>query len=295
MSKCLVTKLSGVVSNNKLAKIGELAFPLDENITSIEYASNVDATLRIADGTFEDGSDSKFVNLSEWKTILKFSRKKDAILFVPNKKDIIIFSVNTDNKSYNSPLSFNDLHYMTSLKYFSSVGNKSLTGDISLLPDSIISIQLSDTSISGNIGTMTARPQDLRIDNTSVKGDITSVLNKTYYFSAKGITGLYGDLSKVSTEGISNSSVPFYSTIGNYSWSDRPTSAMIVALEGPNLGNYVDKMLQDQANCKVPEKLSEAQQSWYKAISVKGTRTSASDAAVTTLQQKGYTVSITPA
>ena len=34
---------------------------------------------------------------------------------------------------------------------------------------------------------------------------------------------------------------------------------------------------------------------WYKSISLNGTRTSASDAAVKTLQQKGYTVSITPA
>lgn len=295
MSKCLVTKLSGVVSNNKLAKIGELAFPLDENITSIGYASNADTTLRIADGTFEGGSDSKFVNLSEWETALKFSSKNDAILFFPNKKDITIFNVNANNKSYNSPLSLNDLHYMTNLKYSAHNGNKSLTGDISLLPDSIISTQLAGTSISGNIKAMTARPEDLRIDNTSVKGDITSVLNKTYYFSAKGITGLYGDLSKVSTEGIPTTGIPFYSTIGNYSWSDRPASVMIVALEGPNLGNYVDKMLQDQANCKVPEKLSEAQESWLKAISVKGIRTTASDAAVTTLQQKGYTVSITHA
>ena len=36
-------------------------------------------------------------------------------------------------------------------------------------------------------------------------------------------------------------------------------------------------------------------QTWYKTISLIGTRTSASDAAVQTLQSKGYTVSITPA
>ena len=35
--------------------------------------------------------------------------------------------------------------------------------------------------------------------------------------------------------------------------------------------------------------------SWYKTISLIGNRTSASDAAVQTLQSKGYTVSITPA
>lgn len=294
MNKCLVTKLSGVVSNNKLAKIGELAYPLDDNITSIDYASNVDATLRIADGTFKGGSDSKFVNLSEYQTELEFSQKSDAVLFIPNKDSVTIFTVNS-NAGYNSEFNIEELKYMKALKYLSVFGNKSAYGDISTTSGSIISAQFSDTSVSGDIGKMTARVADLRLDNTFVKGDITSVLVKTSYFSAKGVTSLHGDLSKVATEGIPNSEIPFYSTVGNYTWSDRPASAMIVALEGPNLGNNVDKMLQDQANCKVPERLSTSNVPWYKAISVKGSRTSASDAAVAILQQKGYTVSVTSA
>ena len=70
-----------------------------------------------------------------------------------------------------------------------------------------------------------------------------------------------------------------------FTWSTRPSSAYIIALGGAPLPSNVDKMLQDQAQCKVgtPTK---------KVISVIGTRTSASDAAVATLQQKGYTVSI---
>lgn len=294
MNKCLVTKLSGVVSNNKLAKIGELAFPLDENIASIGYGSKTDATLRIADGTFEDGSNSKFVNLSEFKTDLNFSSKKDAVLFIPNKDSVTIFTV-VGNGEYNSEFNIEELKYMKSLKYLSLLGNKSAYGDISTISDSLISAQFSDTSVSGDIGKMSARVFDLRFDNTFVKGDITSVLVKTSYFSAKGVTSLYGDLSKVATEEIPNSEIPFCSTVGNYTWSDRPASAMIVALEGPNLGNNVDKMLQDQANCKVPKNLSTSDIQWYKVINAKGTRTSASDVAVATLQQKGYTVLVTPA
>lgn len=291
MNKCLVTKLSGVVSNNKLAKIGELAFPLDENITSIGYASNVDTTLRIADGTFENGSNSKFVNLSEWKTDLTFSSKKDAILFVPNKKDITIFSVNT-NKSYNAPFNISELKYMKSLKYISINQNAGVYGDIASIPPTVISLGLLDTSVSGDIQSLETMPQDILLDNTRVYGDVSTRMGNTYRITAKNVLGLHGDLSKFGTE-IAEKNTLFVSSPSSFTWSERPVSAVILALEYCNLGNYVDKMLQDQANCKASTAIDPS--SWYKAISVKGSRTSASDAAVATLQQKGYTVSVTPA
>lgn len=291
MNKCLVTKLSGVVSNNKLAKIGELAFPLDESITSIGYGSNADATLRIADGTFEDGSNSKFVNLSEWETALKFSSKKGAILFVPNKKDITIFSVNA-NKSYNAPFNISELKYMKSLKHTSINQNTGVYGDIASVPPTVISLGLSDTSVSGDIQSLETIPQDLILDNTRVYGDVSTRMGNTQRITAKNVLGLHGDLSKFGTE-VTEKNVLFVSSPSSFTWSERPVSAVILALENCNLGNYVDKMLQDQANCKASTASNPS--SWYKLINVKGTRTSASDAAVITLQQKGYTVSVTPA
>lgn len=291
MNKCLVTKLSGVVSNNKLAKIGELAFPLDENITSIGYGSNADATLRIADGTFEDGSNSKFVNLSEWETVLKFSSKKDAILFVPNKKDITIFSVYT-NKSYNAPFNISELKYMKSLKYTSINQNTGVYGDIASVPPTVISLGLSGTSVSGDIQSLETIPQDLMLDNTRVYGDVSTRMGNTQRITAKNVLGLHGDLSKFGTE-VAVTNTLFVSSPSSFTWSERPASAVILAIESCNLGNYVDKMLQDQANCKATTASNLS--SWHKLIDVKGTRTSASDAAVATLQQKGYTVSVTPA
>ena len=291
MNKCLVTKLSGVVSNNKLAKIGELAFPLDENITSIGYASNADATLRIADGTFNNGSNSKFVNFSEWETTLKFSNNKDAILFVPNKKDITVFSVYS-NKSYNAPFDISELKYMKSLKYTSIKQNTGCYGDIASIPPTVISLGLSDTSVSGDIQSLKTMPQDIELDNTRVYGDISTRMGNTFRITAKNVLGLHGDLSKFGIE-LPQNNTPFFSSPSSFTWSERPASALILALENCNLGNYVDKMLQDQANCKATTASNPS--SWYKVISVKGTRTSASDAAVATLQQKGYTVSVTPA
>ena len=55
------------------------------------------------------------------------------------------------------------------------------------------------------------------------------------------------------------------------------------------LTNNIDKMLQDQAQCQADAT------SLNKSIVAKGTRTSASDDAVQTLQSKGYTVTILPA
>ena len=78
-----------------------------------------------------------------------------------------------------------------------------------------------------------------------------------------------------------------------FTWSTRPSSAKIIAIEGTATISNIDKMLQDQAQCQIG--FSTNDPIWYKSISVAGARTSASDAAVQTLQSKGYTVSITSA
>lgn len=78
-----------------------------------------------------------------------------------------------------------------------------------------------------------------------------------------------------------------------FSWGTRPSSAKTIAIIGnPHIEN-VDKMLQDQAQCVVG--FSTGDDQIYKTISCAGTRTSASDAAVQALQNKGYTISIIPA
>ena len=69
-------------------------------------------------------------------------------------------------------------------------------------------------------------------------------------------------------------------------WSSRKSSAKIISMPSYLITDNIDKMLQDQAQCQAYVT------SPYKTIVAKGTRTSASDAAVQTLQSKGYTVSI---
>lgn len=77
-------------------------------------------------------------------------------------------------------------------------------------------------------------------------------------------------------------------TVSSFTWSNRPSTSTIFTINGNIFVDNIDKMLQDLAQCNTVDTSN-------KVINVKGTRTSASDAAVATLQQKGYTVSITPA
>ena len=94
---------------------------------------------------------------------------------------------------------------------------------------------------------------------------------------------LTGDVSKMLKDG---GQVMF--SVETFTWSNRPSDYKILAIIGCNLGTYVDQMLIDQAKLDVGDTYSD------KIIDVIGTRTSASDAAVATLQGKGFTISVTP-
>ena len=103
-------------------------------------------------------------------------------------------------------------------------------------------------------------------------------------------TGKFGDAATLSPELI-------YLFLGGNSatieWTVRPSTSKIIGILGsPKLSN-IDKMLQDQAQCVTG--ITSSTPEYLKTITATGTRTSASDAAVQTLQSKGYTVSITPA
>lgn len=193
--------------------------------------------------------------------------------------------------------------------------NTQVSGDIQALQNltELVVFTISNTQISGNIAAMSGLTKLTSYDvtNTSVWGDISSIQNlsklSSVNFMYTGVTGsvsslknltllkdcyLYagsfsGDLALLPA---SCSYISFrYDKGSNLTWSSRSSSSVILSIDGTAKLDNVDKMLQDQANCQVPNSTVQ------KVISVVGTRTSASDAAVASLQQKGYTVSITPA
>ena len=186
----------------------------------------------------------------------------------------------------------NNLTALTTL----SLTNTQVSGDIANLKNltSLVTLYLDNTQVSGdiaNLKNLTALTT-LYLTNTQVSGDVEvfSGMKNIKVVSLKNST-FTGDLSKIPD---SCGFISFQYNINTVlSWTNRPSTAYILAIEGNAKITNVDKMLQDQAQCKVG--FTESSPIWYKTISCVGTRTSASDAAVATLQSKGYTVSITPA
>lgn len=213
-----------------------------------------------------------------------------------------------------------DLKTLTALTYLnlSNTQVSGIIGDLKALT-SLKSLNLSDTQVSGNIGdlnTLTALTY-LNLSGTQVIGnigDIKTLTALTYLSLYNTQTPITGDISELSAlSKCTEINLKYSKLTGDlatlpalcrfasfqtdkgsvFSWGTRPSTAKIVAIEGTASLTNIDKMLQDQAQCQVGFTSSDAP--YYKTISVAGNRTSASDAAVAALQQKGYTVSITKA
>ena len=204
-----------------------------------------------------------------------------------NLTDITIF----DDNIFGSIDSFRAL---VNLQTISLYGAK-FEGNISALSNmkNLSYISLNSPYITGDINNFSSLPNLSSIicnDVPGLYGDVSNLSSNSLTSIYLGNASLMGDLSKIGP------SCTFFTNSGGkstFTWTERPSSAKILALEGPLKIDNIDKMLQDQAQCQVG--ITSDTEIWFKTISAKGTRTSASDAAVQTLQSKGYTVSITPA
>ena len=213
---------------------------------------------------------------------------------IADLKDCASFiSLNLSNTQVSGDIAnLKNLTALTTLNLY----NTQIRGDIANLKNltALTTLSLYNTQIRGDIANLKNLTllTYLSLNNTKVIGNIGELrgLTKCANIYLKGGT-FTGDLSLIP------SSCKFISFGNNkntvLSWTNRSSTSKILAIEGNAKITNVDKMLQDQAQCNVG--FNESSPSWFKAISCVGTRTSASDAAVQTLQSKGYTVSITPA
>ena len=172
-------------------------------------------------------------------------------------------------------------------------GYDNIQGSISSLQKltALTLLILNGTNVSGNISSLQnlTALTTLTVDNIS--GDISNLkgLNNLSTIKSSNST-LNGDLATLPPN------VTFLSLnkcTTTFTWGERPSSSKIVAMEGNAVISNIDKMLQNQAQCQTG--ITSSSNTWEKTIACIGTRSSASDAAVQTLQSKGYTVSITPA
>ena len=329
MKKCFVTKLNGVTKNDNLLRVGEMKLTYfrvsaaTSKTQSFCIKLSKETVLRIVgEGYFTDSTLSQ--NLGKEMTIQDnfltdvYTSNGDYDIIIPNKYSLVQlkFYPNSGTNSYedrsNKAISINDFMGMKELNYV-SLSSPKVTGNIAALESSLglTYLNLYGTKVSGNISVLHDKVALTYLSVPEVSGEISTLskLSLLTYLNASGLSGnisvfkemqsmeqlsltagdIYGDLALLSKK------CYFASFVKNnpnrtFSWSSRPSEYNIIALEGPvKLGN-VDKMLSEQAACV--KAIPSGNQSWYRTISVSGERTSVSDSAVSTLQSKGYTISV---
>lgn len=294
MGKCFITKLQGVVDNDSLPKMEELVILPQEDKIKLSLGFIEDTTIRtFGDAYFTDANyvqnlgttkELKAYNNGSWGDPVYVKIVNNGGLKVPIYK-LRVFAITkgigdfsrlafaSNEKSrfvFDSEDNFDFVRFTkgSSLGYIEL--NRTKKQDISCI-DSVNNftdtLKMSKSSMYGDISVFKKFSKfDAFISPTTVKGEISQI---------NGCQLSFGNASYVPC-----------------TWKQtRPTTHQIMAVQYADLGTDIDKMLNDQSACVA----NTQSQSWFKSINCKGTRTSASDAAVATLQQKGYTVSITPA
>ena len=178
------------------------------------------------------------------------------------------------------------------------LSNTNITGDISAFENNtaLVTFSLNATNVTGDISAFEnmTKLTILEINKTSVHGDIGVFRNcPLQEIRIANVGNLTGDFAKLPAK-------CYYIALGNdasktvLNWTNRDTSEYITAWSGYAKVTNVDDMLIGMAKCTAHPNVTTFP-TWKKTISILGTRTSASDSALVTLQQKGYTVSVTQA
>lgn len=316
MEKCLVTKLKGVANNKDLLHIGECVIGVESNAADeILIQADLGGTDYYCEQAHKLGNESVNANTkmsaNGWKDIKSISAEKYRFHFL-NKymlkgllqkstktayeieqisylKAIKEVMINTDNVFDLS--SFNESKNLIKLSLAGYI-----TGDISSLATmtKLTVLNISSLTVTGDISSLAALPNLTEIIcSFQIKGKAEDLkgFNKLATFNCLNAANKnnFGDIATLPA----SFTYLYIGSNASISWTSRPSTSKIIGILGsPKLSN-IDKMLQDQAQCVTG--ITSSTPEYMKTISATGTRTSASDAAVQTLQSKGYTVSITPA
>lgn len=307
MSNCLITKLKGIVNNPSLPKIDELVIKVNRN-TPLYIDSFI--SCRVVNGYFSNESFSTNLGTSMDSNSGTIFVTGGSTLFLSPKNRI---STLFGGGNYSVTINVEDLAYIGNLPNFkwmngcvvgnidalkdkpfyafSAQDNPGLYGNLSsILNPNIVMLGLARTAVKGNVSDFincksldgnVSMPSKISGDLSIFNSEFSNVTMLTSENSSPDYI-LTGDMSRL------NSKIEFLSFSGhttNFTWKGTK-GGKIIACDNCNFGNDLDAFLNNMA---------ELEAGTYKTISVIGTRTSASDAAVATLQQKGYTVSVTPA
>lgn len=311
MTKCLKTMLTGTVSNDSLLKLGEMRISFTKlsnptsNTQKITLQVGTPMNIRIiGNGHFTDKSltQNSGTTLHVDNSISFYVSNGDFEVSIPNKYAIIqiisyagfdIDMLKYSKELNNVQLLSDNIHgdisaFKDSVPLgFMNMSSKNIHGDILAFKD-LVNITYLETNIdtTGDIANLKGLKNLTYFSLNNVYGDISflSTFSKLISFTFRK-SSIIGDISKMPNDftfaSITNNS-------SSLSWTERDSSAKIIAIQGaPNISN-LDKMLIDQSACQVGSQSNS--DIAYKTIDVKGTRTSSSDTAVSTLKSKGYTI-----
>lgn len=334
MAKCLVTKLSGKVDNDNLLRLGEMRIGMKPHSSPNNYNSSfmIKASKEIKLEIIGNGYFSNYGLTENHGKTMTIPANEETDVFVSNGDyqiailgvyyitklhfhgnsvvgtDTTQRSINIDDLSRAKGLESLDIQAasnvsgdLSSLSTLVNLNNlilatTNITGDFSSLKNLVKLTNLAlenSKKMSGDISSFAAMTllKTLRIEcSNQVYGNIDSLQNLS---ECKTISIRYGSLS--GDMALVPAKVKLVSLIyGNasvFTWSTRPSSSTIFGMEGTLTFKDVDTMLKGMASCQAVSDATGAE----KVISAQGTRTSASDEAVATLQGKGYTISISKA
>lgn len=283
------------------------------NIDELKYSNSltwIDASNSEGDiSAFKNALSLEFIGLS------KTNITGDISVFANNTALKSIYLTSTDITGDISAFENN-----TALA-IADLSNTNVTGSISAFSNNIAltSLYLNNTNVTGNISVFSNNTalKSVILNNTNITGDISVFNNMTKLESLNiNYTSVYGDisafrncnLSRINISNVGNLTGDFaklpakcyYIALSDdasknvFNWTNRDTAEYIIAWSGMAKVTNVDDMLIGMAKCTAHPNIATFP-TWQKTINIVGTRTSASDAAVQTLQSKGYTVSVTTA
>ena len=297
---CLITKLKGTVNDGSLPKLGSMLFKLrttTKNLVKIE-AIGKDVSFSSADGSnvfsTSSGGEEKtnVINVGESNTIFYVDASKGVIISIDNKYNLEKLDVyrSTDTDELTVDLNFEDLKYCKKLSRL-ALTYMTLTGDISAFQNltALTTIDLSSTQVTGDISAfqnLTALTT-ISLYSTNVTGSLDSLANlPSVLVFDMGNKTLTGDYFKFLNEHTNSDVV----CSGNFNYTTKSWSGKSYRRIGGDdfTCNNLDNFLNDFQFVSV----SSTNSSVSPAITMLGTRTTASDAAISTLQGKGFTVTV---
>ena len=214
MNKCLVTKLSGVVDNPDLLRLGEIRIKVrklnteyEHRALTLSFSKETNITIT-GDGYFTDKNSvsnkgKQIVVPANTQTIVYISNG-DYDINIYNKYDLTFFvdyafgEVNAPQKSGFS-INIEDFKYSRNI---TRINTSEINGDIAAVKNltNLTSLSLSSTQVSGDIAAVKnlTNLTLLSLSSTQVSGDIAAVKNLTNLTSLSLFsTQVSGDIAAV--------------------------------------------------------------------------------------------------